>query len=80
MQNALATGEPLLDRDPAELALPLICYDDDICRVLEISRTTLKRLRKNGAFPIPELPPLDRRHRYARADVLAYVGRRRPKR
>jgi hypothetical protein len=55
--------------------LPLILYDPDLCAVLEISCRTLKRRRSLGAFPIPELPALDRKHRYGRADVLAYMNR-----
>ena len=58
-----------------------VLLDADICRELRISLTTLKRLRRHGAFPIPELPPLDKRHRYARRDVDAYLareGRQRP--
>jgi predicted site-specific integrase-resolvase len=59
-------------------ALPLILYDDDLCEVLDISRTTLRKLRKHGALPIPELQALDKRHRYSRADVLAYANRQTP--
>jgi hypothetical protein len=52
-----------------------VLFDADVCRELRISHTTLKRLRKHGAFPIPELPALDKRHRYSRRDVEAYLNR-----
>ena len=54
---------------------PTVLLDADICRELRISLTTLKRLRRHGAFPIPELPSLDKRHRYARRDVDAFLAR-----
>jgi predicted site-specific integrase-resolvase len=55
--------------------LPAVLFDDDICRALRISLTTLKRLRRAGAFPIPELPSLDKRHRYSPRDLEAYLAR-----
>ncbi len=56
-------------------ALPLILYDADLCGVLGVSRTTLRKLRRHGAFPIPELPALDKRKRYGRPDVERYINR-----
>jgi predicted site-specific integrase-resolvase len=56
-------------------ALPLVLFDADVCELLDISLTTLKKLRRAGAFPITELPALDKRHRYGRADVQAYLNR-----
>jgi predicted site-specific integrase-resolvase len=52
-----------------------VLFDEDLCAELRISRRTLKRLRRAGAFPIPELPSLDKRHRYARRDVEAFLSR-----
>jgi Helix-turn-helix domain len=54
---------------------PAVLFDADICDELRISRTTLKRLRRARAFPIPELPSLDKKHRYARIDVEAFLAR-----
>jgi hypothetical protein len=65
---------------PPELekpTLPPVLFDSDVCRELRISIDTLKRLRRRKAFPIPELPPLDKRHRYSRRDVEAYLMRKR---
>jgi hypothetical protein len=56
--------------------VPAVCFDDDICRLLHMSRRTLKRRRHTRTFPIPELPSLDRRRRYGRADVVAFLERR----
>ena len=63
-----------------DVEIPLVCFDADILRILGIKQTTLKKLRRQRAFPIPELAALDKRHRYGRADVLAYLNReyRRP--
>jgi hypothetical protein len=53
----------------------LVLFERDVCAFLGISLTTLKKLRRHGAFPIPELPALDKRHRYSRRDLDAYVNR-----
>jgi hypothetical protein len=55
--------------------LPLVLFDADICQLLDLSLRTLKRRRRVGKFPIPELPSLDRKHRYARRDVEAFLAR-----
>jgi predicted site-specific integrase-resolvase len=55
--------------------LPLVLFDADLCRALRVSHTTLKRLRRHGALQIPELPALDKRHRYARGDVERFLAR-----
>jgi hypothetical protein len=55
---------------------PLVMFDEHICRVLDISLRTLKRLRRLKILPIQELlPRLDRRHRYSRTDVAEYLAR-----
>jgi hypothetical protein len=61
------------------MSLPAVCLIDDICRELQISRSTLKRLRRAGAFPIPELPSLDKHPRWSRAAVEKFLeGQRKP--
>jgi hypothetical protein len=70
--TAATLAEPL---KPVPDLLPAVLFDEDVCGVLRISLTTLKRRRHAGAFPIPELPLLDKRHRYARADVEAFLAR-----
>lgn len=62
-------------RDVVHATTPDVFLDPDICAALRIGLTTLKKLRRLGAFPIPELPALDKRHRYARQDVIAYLSR-----
>jgi hypothetical protein len=57
---------------------PAVMFDADVCQELRISLRTLKRLRRARVFPIPELPSLDKRHRYARRDVDAYIAREPP--
>jgi predicted DNA-binding transcriptional regulator AlpA len=54
----------------------LVYFAEDVCRALGISRSTLKRLRRFRAFPIPELPALDNRPRWSRAAVEAFVEAR----
>ena len=47
-------------------------FIDDVCRELNVSRRTVERLRRHGAFPIPEMPSLDKRPRWLRAKVEAF--------
>lgn len=54
--------------------LPLVWFDEHVGFAIDASATTLRKLRRLGAFPIPELPQIDKRHRYARADVVAYLN------
>jgi hypothetical protein len=58
-----------------EIDIPLVCFDDDLCRLLNLKYRTLRKLRTAKVFPIPELPRLDRLHRYGRRDVEAYLNR-----
>ena len=52
-----------------------VLFLPEVCKHLRISLTTAKRLRRAGAFPIPELPALDKRPRFSSRDVDAYVAR-----
>lgn len=55
-------------------ALPTVCFVEDVCNVLRISRRTFERLLRHGAFPVPEiLPRLDRRHRWSGAELQAFI-------
>jgi hypothetical protein len=55
--------------------IPAVCFIRDVCRALRMSRTTLKRLRRHGAFPIPELPALDKHPRWSGAEVQKFLER-----
>jgi hypothetical protein len=70
-----AMGEQIVEERPAVEEKPAVMFDADVCKELRISLRTLKRLRRARAFPIPELASLDKRHRYARRDVDAYIAR-----
>lgn len=52
----------------------LVYFVEDVCQALGLSRRVLDRLRRHRAFPIPELPALDKRPRWAKADVEAFVA------
>ena len=53
-----------------------VYFDEDLDVLLKVKPRTRRRLQKQGAWPIPEiLPRLDRRRRYARRNVLAYLNR-----
>lgn len=46
---------------------------DETCAFLRMSRRTAERLRRHGAFPIPELPAIDKRPRFSGAAILAFI-------
>ena len=65
-----------------------VLFLEDVAALLRVSRSTIERRRRRGTFPIPELPPLDRRPRWSRAEVRRFIesthwtqpGRGRPSR
>jgi hypothetical protein len=54
--------------------IPAVCFVQDVARILRISRTTIDRLRRHRAFPIRELPSIDKRPRWAGDDVRRYLS------
>lgn len=50
-----------------------VYFLEDVCRELRCSRSTVKRLRRFGAFPIPELPSIDKRPRWSADAVEAFL-------
>jgi hypothetical protein len=60
--------------------LPLVCFIDDLARVLRTSRRTLEKLRSARALPIRELTGIDKRPRWSREDVLKYLAGERERR
>jgi hypothetical protein len=54
-------------------AIPPVCLIADVCRILQLSRRTLQRLRRHGAFPIAELPSLDKHPRWSGAAVQKFI-------
>lgn len=56
--------------------LVTVLFFAEVCADLRMSQTTGKRLKRAGAFPIPEiLPRLDRKDRYSSRDVEAFKAR-----
>lgn len=53
--------------------IPAVCFIDDIVRLLRMSDSTVRRLRRYGAFPIPELPSLDKRPRWSGEAVRRFI-------
>lgn len=51
-----------------------IVFIDDLAKLLRVSRSTIERRRHEGSFPIPELVAIDRRPRWSRRAVLAYLA------
>lgn len=60
------------------MTAPRVYRMDELCAVLQISRTTLKRQRRLGLFPIPECEALDRHPRWAVDAVDAWLAKQQP--
>lgn len=54
--------------------IPLVCFLDDLARILRTSRRTIEKMRRARVFPIRELPSLDRRPRWSGEDVRKYLA------
>lgn len=54
--------------------IPVVCLVSDLARVLRMSERTIRRMRRHGAFPIRELPSLDRRPRWSGEDVRKFLA------
>jgi hypothetical protein len=57
----------------ADTVIPQVCFASDLCRILSMSGRQLRRLRRARAFPIPELPALDRRPRWSGLEVRKFI-------
>lgn len=57
----------------ADVEIPAVCFMEDVARALRTSVRTIKRMRRFGSLPIPELPTIDRRPRWSGKDVRAFV-------
>ena len=53
-----------------------MCFIDDLARALRCSTATIKRRLRVGTFPIPSLPSIDSRRRWAGEDVRQFIARR----
>ena len=49
---------------------------DEVAEVLRTSTRTIKRQLRAGTFPIRRLEGIDKRHRWAKADVDRYLHRK----
>lgn len=58
--------------------IPTVCFVTDLVRILRTSRDTIDRMRRAGAFPIPELDRIDRRPRWSGARVREFVDGAKP--
>ena len=53
--------------------IPSVCFLEDVAAALGSSRSTIKRLRAAGTFPIRELPSLDSRPRWSGERVREFI-------
>jgi excisionase family DNA binding protein len=53
-----------------------LCMDiKELARQLQTSTKTIRRLRRAGAMPIPEVHGIDKKLRWSRAEVEKFVAR-----
>ncbi len=51
-----------------------VLFQDELAVLLRVSRATIERRRREGSFPIPELPGIDNRPRWSRRAVEQYLS------
>lgn len=56
------------------LDAPDVLFIPDLASLFRVSRTTIERRRRNRSFPIPELPALDKRPRFAKRAVEEFLA------
>lgn len=49
----------------------LVLFIDELAQILGTSVRTIQKQLRAGTFPIPELPRIDRKHRWSRERVHA---------
>lgn len=65
--------QPARETHVAHEPIPPVCFIDDVAYHIKSSRRTINRLRRHGAFPIPELPSIDHRARWSGELVKRYI-------
>jgi hypothetical protein len=59
--------------------IPLVCYEKDLADILGTSERQIRRLRQHGG-PLPrEAPRVDRKHRWYRGEVIAFLENQKPR-
>ena len=53
-----------------------VLFIEDVAKELRISRRSIERLRRHGAFPIAPMPSLDKRARWSSEAVEAFKAER----
>jgi predicted DNA-binding transcriptional regulator AlpA len=51
-----------------------VLFQNELASLLRVSRATIERRRREGSFPIPELPGIDNRPRWSRRAVEQYLS------
>ena len=59
--------------------LPDVLFVKDLARLLRCSPSTIRRRVRAGVLPISMLAGVDKRWRFSRADVAAWLGRGGPR-
>ena len=54
--------------------IPAVLFIADLARVLRTSRRNIERMRRARAFPIPELPQIDKRARWSGEAVRRFLA------
>jgi predicted DNA-binding transcriptional regulator AlpA len=56
-----------------DLVIPDIVFLPDLLRILGTSQANFYKLQKHNAFPIPELPRIDNKHRWSGKVVRKFI-------
>lgn len=56
------------------IELPELLTVDEVCALLKLDERTLRRHRRNGLFPAPDVVICDRFPRWSKATLAAYLA------
>lgn len=75
MLDSVASAEGTIAQSRAsDSESHFILFIDEVAVLLRVSRSTIERRRRDGTFPIPELPTFDNRPRWSRQAVERFLA------
>ncbi|PYR31506.1 MAG: hypothetical protein DMF90_25505, partial [Acidobacteria bacterium] len=72
--DATPVGAQVMDTSAEIPKFKSVLLLDEVARLLRVSRSTIERRRREGKFPIPELPPIDSRPRWSWHEVEKFLA------
>lgn len=75
MLNSVSPADETITQSrTSDSEAPSILFIDEVADLLRVSRSTIERRRRDGTFPIPQLPTFDSRPRWSRQAVERFLA------